>query len=146
MTPADHPATGAEWFSGIGTPKSPGTAIFALTGKINNTGLIEVPMGIPLGEIIFDIGGGIPKGKQFKAVQTGGPLGGCLPASALNTPVDFDSLTAGRRHDGLRRHDRRRRRHLHGRVRQVLPAPSPRPSRAASACPAASAASACWRS
>jgi NADH-quinone oxidoreductase subunit F len=85
---------GADWFKGIGPAKSPGTAIFALTGKIRNTGLIEVPMGMPLGEIIFDIGGGVPKGKQFKAVQTGGPLGGCLPASALNTPVDFDSLTA----------------------------------------------------
>ncbi len=85
---------GAAWFKAIGPEKSPGTAIFALTGKINNTGLIEVPMGIPLGEIIFDVGGGIPKGKPFKAVQTGGPLGGCLPASALNTPVDFDSLTA----------------------------------------------------
>jgi NADH:ubiquinone oxidoreductase subunit F (NADH-binding) len=83
---------GAEWFNSIGTPKSPGTAIFALTGKINNTGLIEVPMGIRLREIIYDIGGGIPGGKQFKAVQTGGPLGGCLPASALDTPVDFDSL------------------------------------------------------
>jgi len=83
---------GADWFTGIGTQKSPGTAIFALTGKINNTGLIEVPMGIPLGEIIFDVGGGIPQGKPFKAVQTGGPLGGCLPASALNTPVDFDAL------------------------------------------------------
>jgi NADH-quinone oxidoreductase subunit F len=83
---------GAKWFTGIGTQKSPGTAIFALTGKINNTGLIEVPMGIPLGEIIFDVGGGIPEGKPFKAVQTGGPLGGCLPASALNTPVDFDAL------------------------------------------------------
>ena len=85
---------GAPWFKAIGPEKSPGTAIFALTGKINNTGLIEVPMGIPLGEIIFDVGGGIPKGKTFKAVQTGGPLGGCLPASALNTPVDFDALTA----------------------------------------------------
>lgn len=85
---------GAPWFKAIGPEKSPGTAIFALTGKINNTGLIEVPMGIPLGEIIFDVGGGIPKGKTFKAVQTGGPLGGCLPAAALNTPVDFDALTA----------------------------------------------------
>jgi NADH-quinone oxidoreductase subunit F len=83
---------GAKWFSSIGTVKSPGTAIFALTGKINNTGLIEVPMGISLGDIVFDIGGGVPKGKQFKAVQTGGPLGGCLPASSLNTLVDFDSL------------------------------------------------------
>ncbi len=83
---------GAGWFSQIGTPRSPGTAIFALTGNINRTGLIEVPMGITLREIIYDVGGGIPNGKQFKAVQTGGPLGGCLPASALDTPVDFDSL------------------------------------------------------
>ena len=83
---------GADWFAGIGTRRSPGTVIFALTGKINNTGLVEVPMGITLGEIIFDIGGGVPNGKQFKAVQTGGPLGGCLPAEHLNTPVDFDSL------------------------------------------------------
>ncbi|OQB26156.1 MAG: NADP-reducing hydrogenase subunit HndC [Chloroflexi bacterium ADurb.Bin180] len=83
---------GAEWFSSIGTKKSPGTAIFALTGKVNNTGLVEVPMGITLGEIIFDIGGGVPKGKKFKAVQTGGPLGGCLGTESLNTPVDFDSL------------------------------------------------------
>lgn len=83
---------GAKWFASIGSPKSPGTAVFALTGKVANTGLIEVPMGIPLGDIIFDVGGGVPKGKQFKAVQTGGPLGGCLPASCLNTPVDFDSL------------------------------------------------------
>jgi NADH-quinone oxidoreductase subunit F len=83
---------GAAWFKSIGSPKSPGTAVFALTGKVKNTGLIEVPMGIPLGDIIFDVGGGIPGGHTFKAVQTGGPLGGCLPASSLNTPVDFDSL------------------------------------------------------
>ncbi|MBN1657801.1 MAG: SLBB domain-containing protein, partial [Anaerolineae bacterium] len=83
---------GAEWFAGIGSPRSPGTAIFALTGKVNNTGLVEVPMGITLGEIIFDIGGGIPNGKHFKAVQTGGPLGGCIPAQHLNVRVDFDSL------------------------------------------------------
>ena len=83
---------GAEWFAGIGTPKSPGTAIFALTGKVKNTGLVEVPMGITVGEIIFDIGGGIPDNKAFKAVQTGGPLGGCIPASGLNLQVDFDSL------------------------------------------------------
>ena len=83
---------GAAWFKTIGSPKSPGTAVFALTGKVNNTGLIEVPMGIPLGDIIFDVGGGIPGGRSFKSVQTGGPLGGCLPASSLNTPVDFDSL------------------------------------------------------
>jgi len=85
---------GAEWFSSIGTEGSKGTKVFALTGKVNNTGLVEVPMGITLGEIIFDIGGGIPRGKRFKAVQTGGPLGGCLPASHLGTPVDYDSLTA----------------------------------------------------
>ena len=85
---------GADWFSEIGTKKSTGTAVFALTGKINNTGLIEVPMGITLREIIFEIGGGILGKKEFKAVQTGGPLGGCLPSEALDTPVDFDSLTA----------------------------------------------------
>jgi NADH:ubiquinone oxidoreductase subunit F (NADH-binding)/(2Fe-2S) ferredoxin len=84
---------GADWFNQIGTKKSTGTAVFALTGKIKNTGLIEVPMGITLREIIFDIGGGIPGKKEFKAVQTGGPLGGCLPVEALDTPVDFDSLT-----------------------------------------------------
>ena len=83
---------GADWFGSIGTQRSKGTAIFALTGKVNNTGLVEVPMGITLGEIIFDIGGGVPTGKKFKAVQTGGPLGGCLGTEALNTPVDFDSL------------------------------------------------------
>ena len=87
-------AKGAEWFASLGTPGSPGTAIFALTGKVNNTGLVEVPMGITLGEIIFDIGGGIPNGKKFKAVQTGGPLGGCLPTEHLNVKVDFDSLKA----------------------------------------------------
>mgnify|MGYP000129693878 CR=1 FL=1 len=84
---------GADWFSKIGTEKSTGTAVFALTGKIKNTGLIEVPMGITLREIIYDVGGGMPRNKRFKAVQTGGPLGGCLPESALDTPVDFDSLT-----------------------------------------------------
>ena len=83
---------GADWFAGIGSPRSPGTAIFALTGKVNNTGLVEVPMGITVGEIIFDIGGGVPDGKKFKAVQTGGPLGGCIPAEHLNVKVDFDSL------------------------------------------------------
>ncbi len=83
---------GAEWFQSLGTPDSPGTAIFALTGMVNRTGLIEVPMGITLREIIYDIGGGIPHGRNFKAVQTGGPLGGCLPEAHLDTPVDFDSL------------------------------------------------------
>jgi NADH-quinone oxidoreductase subunit F len=83
---------GAAWFSRIGTATSPGTAVFALTGKVRNTGLIEVPMGIPLGDIIFDVGGGVPHGKKFKAVQTGGPLGRLPAGGALNTPVDFDSL------------------------------------------------------
>lgn len=87
---------GAEWFSSIGTENSKGTAVFALTGKVANTGLIEVPMGMTLREIIYGVGGGIPQGKAFKAVQTGGPSGGCLPASLLDMPVDFDSLkTAG---------------------------------------------------
>lgn len=85
-------SNGAQWFSGIGTEKSRGTAVFALTGKINNCGLIEVPMGITFREIIYDIGGGIPEGKTFKAVQTGGPSGGCLPASFLDMGIDFDSL------------------------------------------------------
>lgn len=83
---------GADWFNGIGTQSSAGTAVFALTGHIANSGLIEVPMGITLREIIFDIGGGIPKGGKFKAVQTGGPSGGCLPESLLDTPIDYDSL------------------------------------------------------
>ena len=85
---------GADWFRSLGTPTSPGTAVFALTGQVNRTGLIEVPMGITLGQIISEIGGGVPRGRKFKAVQTGGPLGGCLPAAYLKTPVDFDSLKA----------------------------------------------------
>ena len=84
---------GAEWYAGYGTEKSKGTKTFALAGKINRTGLIEVPMGITLEEIIYGIGGGIPDGKRFKAVQTGGPSGGCLPESLLKLPVDYDSLT-----------------------------------------------------
>jgi NADH:ubiquinone oxidoreductase subunit F (NADH-binding)/(2Fe-2S) ferredoxin len=84
---------GSDWFAARGTKRSKGTAIFSLTGKVANNGLIEVPMGITLREIIYDIGGGIPRGKSFKAVQTGGPSGGCLPASLLDMPVDFDSLT-----------------------------------------------------
>jgi NADH:ubiquinone oxidoreductase subunit F (NADH-binding) len=87
-------AHGAEWFASRGTENSKGTAIFSLTGKVVNSGLIEVPMGIRLREIIYDIGGGIPGGRAFKAVQTGGPSGGCLPVELLNMPVDFDSLTA----------------------------------------------------
>ncbi|MCB0166004.1 MAG: NAD(P)H-dependent oxidoreductase subunit E [Anaerolineae bacterium] len=83
---------GAEWFAGIGTAKSKGTKIFALAGQVENTGLIEVPMGISLREIVFDIGGGVPNGRTFKAAQTGGPSGGCIPADYLDTPVDYDSL------------------------------------------------------
>jgi len=84
---------GAEWYARIGTNGSKGTKIFSLVGKINNTGLVEVPMGITLREIIFDIGGGIPDGKKFKAVQTGGPSGGCLPERLLDLPIDYESLT-----------------------------------------------------
>ena len=85
---------GAEWYAGFGTEKSKGTKVFALTGKIKRPGLIEVPMGIPLKEIIFDIGGGVADGTKFKAVQTGGPSGGCIPAELIDTSVDYESLTA----------------------------------------------------
>jgi NADH-quinone oxidoreductase subunit F len=85
---------GAKWFASKGTEKSRGTKVFALAGDINNTGLIEVPMGLTLGEVIFDIGGGIPNGKKFKVAQTGGPSGGCLTQKHLNTPIDYDSLVS----------------------------------------------------
>jgi len=85
-------ARGADWYSTIGTPSSKGTKIFSLVGKINNTGLIEVPMGITLREIIYDIGGGIPGNKAFKAVQTGGPSGGCIPGSLIDLPIDYENL------------------------------------------------------
>jgi NADH:ubiquinone oxidoreductase subunit F (NADH-binding)/(2Fe-2S) ferredoxin/Pyruvate/2-oxoacid:ferredoxin oxidoreductase delta subunit len=84
---------GAKWFSGLGTKTSKGTKIFSLVGKINNTGLVEVPMGITLRDIVYGIGGGIPGGRDFKAVQIGGPSGGCLPAKLLDLPVDYESLT-----------------------------------------------------
>ena len=83
---------GPEWYSKIGTDKSKGTKIFSLVGKINNTGLVEVPMGITLGDIIYKIGGGIPDNKKFKAVQTGGPSGGCIPEHLLDLPVDYERL------------------------------------------------------
>ena len=83
---------GSEWFVSIGTEKSKGTKVFALGGKINNTGLVEVPMGTPLRDIIYKIGGGIPGGKKFKAVQTGGPSGGCIPAEHLDIPIEYDTL------------------------------------------------------
>ena len=85
---------GADWFKSIGTEKSKGTKVFALGGKIHNTGLVEVPMGTTLREIIEEIGGGIPGGKKFKAAQTGGPSGGCIPASLIDTPLDYDNLIA----------------------------------------------------
>ncbi|MCX6562409.1 MAG: NADH-quinone oxidoreductase subunit NuoF, partial [Candidatus Aminicenantes bacterium] len=85
---------GAKWYAGIGTPTSKGTKVFSLVGKINNTGLVEVPMGITLREIIYDIGGGIPGGKAFKAVQTGGPSGGCIPKDKIDLPIDYESLSA----------------------------------------------------
>jgi NADP-reducing hydrogenase subunit HndC len=85
---------GADWFSSIGTEKSKGTKVFALGGKINHTGLVEIPMGTTLRQIVEDIGGGIPGGKRFKAAQTGGPSGGCIPASLIDTPIDYENLTA----------------------------------------------------
>jgi bidirectional [NiFe] hydrogenase diaphorase subunit len=85
---------GADWFSSIGTENSKGTKVFALTGKVNNTGLIEVPMGITVREIVEDMGGGVPGGRAVKAVQTGGPSGGCIPVDLFDTPVDYQSLTA----------------------------------------------------
>ena len=84
---------GAEWYASIGTEKSKGTKVFALGGNVNNVGLVEVPMGTTLREIVFDIGGGIPNGRKFKAAQTGGPSGGCIPAEHLDTPIDYESLT-----------------------------------------------------
>ena len=127
---------GPEWFAGIGTEKSKGTKVFSLTGKVRNTGLIEVPMGTTLRHIVEEMGGGVPDGGQVKAVQTGGPSGGCIPAEHLDTPVDYESLAKLGSIMGSRRHDR----HgpddehggggpllhgvLHGRVvRQVHPLP-----------------------
>ncbi|MEX1307374.1 MAG: NADH-quinone oxidoreductase subunit NuoF [Eubacteriales bacterium] len=85
---------GSDWFASMGTEKCKGTKVFALGGKINNTGLVEIPMGTTLREILFDIGGGIPNGKKFKAAQTGGPSGGCIPEQHLDTPIDYESLQA----------------------------------------------------
>ncbi len=112
---------GADWFASIGTERSKGTKVFALGGKITNTGLVEVPMGTTLREIIYDIGGGCPGGKEFKAVQTGGPSGGCLPAALLDTQIDYDNLIAAGSMMGAGRHDRHGRGQLHGRYRAVLP-------------------------
>jgi NADH:ubiquinone oxidoreductase subunit F (NADH-binding)/(2Fe-2S) ferredoxin len=84
---------GADWFAGIGTPQSGGTKVFALSGKTRHTGLVEVPMGTTLGEVVNDIGGGVAEGKQLKAIQTGGPAGGCIPAKWIDLPIDFDTLS-----------------------------------------------------
>ena len=83
---------GPEWFASIGTGNSKGTKVFALAGDINNTGLVEIPMGMTLGEIVYDLGGGIRDGKKFKAAQIGGPSGGCIPKEFLNVKIDYDSL------------------------------------------------------
>jgi NADH-quinone oxidoreductase subunit F len=83
---------GADWFAGLGTEKSRGTAVFALTGKVTNSGLVEVPMGTPLSHIVYKVGGGIPKGRRLKAVQTGGPSGGCIPARFIETPIEYETL------------------------------------------------------
>ncbi len=85
---------GADWFAGIGTEKSQGTAVFALTGKIANSGLVEVPMGTPLSHIVYKVGGGIPRGRRLKAVQTGGPSGGCIPARFIETPIEYETLAS----------------------------------------------------
>ena len=94
---------GAQKFASIGTAKSKGTKVFALSGNVKNTGLVEVPMGTTLRDVVFKIGGGIPDKKEFKAVQIGGPSGGCLPESVIDTPVDYESLKRSWRDDGLRR-------------------------------------------
>jgi NADH:ubiquinone oxidoreductase subunit F (NADH-binding)/NAD-dependent dihydropyrimidine dehydrogenase PreA subunit len=83
---------GADWFAGIGTEKSTGTQVFSLAGKISTTGLVEVPMGITIRELVFGLGGGVPKKREFKAIQIGGPSGGCLPASLLDMPMDYETL------------------------------------------------------
>jgi len=83
---------GSQWYAEVGTEGSKGTKIFSLAGKVNNTGLVEVPIGVTVKDVIFDIGGGIPKGRQFKAVQMGGPSGGCVPPQYLNLAIDYDTL------------------------------------------------------
>ena len=111
---------GAAWFAETGSAKSPGTKVFSLVGKIQNTGLVEMPLGTPLKSFIYDIGEGAVAGRRVKAVQTGGPSGGCIPVEMLDTPVDYESPRANRLHHGLRRHGRARRRQLHGRRRPLL--------------------------
>ena len=136
---------GAKWFSGIGTAGSKGTKIFSLVGKVRNTGLVEVPMGITLREIIFDIGGGIQGNRKFKAVQTGGPSGGCIPESMLDLPVDFDELTRVGSMMGSGAYDCHGRKKLHGGYCQILRWFPGRVSCAESVCRAAKVSSGCMR-
>jgi bidirectional [NiFe] hydrogenase diaphorase subunit len=111
---------GGDWYASIGTKKSKGTKVFALTGKVQNVGLIEVPMGMTLRRIIFEIGGGVPDGRKFKAVQTGGPSGGCIPEQFLDLPVDDESLKEVGSIMGFGGNDRDERRRLHGERRALL--------------------------
>ena len=113
---------GAEAFAALGTATSKGTKVFALAGKVVRGGLIEVPMGITIGEIVEDIGGGIRDERKFKAVQIGGPSGGCIPASLRDTRIDYEELTKPRRDDGLRRAGRDGRHRVHGGHGALLPA------------------------
>ena len=112
---------GAEWYASTGTETSKGTKVFALGGNVQHTGLVEVPIGMQLGELIYEVGGGIPGGKDFKAAQLGGPSGGCIPKQHLNVPVDYAYPAGPRRDHGLGRRHRHGRGHLHGRHRALLP-------------------------
>ena len=118
---------GAAAFAALGTAQSKGTKVFALAGKVARGGLIEVPMGITIRQIVEEIGGGVAGGRRFKAVQVGGPSGGCVPAELADTPVDYEALAAGRRDHGLRRPGRAGRPRLHGRYRPLLPPLHPGP-------------------
>ena len=112
---------GADWFAQVGTDNSKGTKVFSLVGKVNNTGLVEVPMGTTLRDIVYEIGGGIQKKRKFKAVQTGGPSGGCMPESLLGPARGLRQTPRGRCHDGLGRPYRHGRAHMHGGCSPVLP-------------------------
>ena len=116
---------GPEAFSAMGTENSKGTKVFALAGKIKRGGLAEVPMGITINEIVYEIGGGIKGGKKFKAVQMGGPSGGCIPASMGDLQIDYQQINQDRRHHGIRRPRGHGRDDLHGRYGEVLPAVHP---------------------
>ena len=141
--PADHSQRARSGFASMGTEKSKGTKVFALGGKIHNTGLVEIPMGTTLREIVEEIGGGIPNGKKFKAAQTGGPSGGCIPAEHSDMPDRLRQPHRDRLHDGFRRSDRHGRGHLHGGYCQVLSGVHCGRDPAASVHPAVSAPSVC---